>query len=556
MDFIFRMANAGYKDIVVAAPTGIGKTGIGMAACLWAAQPTVAKALGSNPGGYYLVTQKLLQDQITNDFERFPKQFADTGITLKSAVEYPCESHADCYSGHQATTDWLKLSKDNPGMSPEPDDPEALKPCQRLIQVDDLRGGFRRAEYSNCLYEHHKREFATRPVGVTNYAYWLSERAFVGAFPNKNMLIADECHGIEKQILGFVELGVSPEQIERFSKGVDNYPIETAAEFLRWLDVDYGPAVQLSYEVTREKALKQPHNRRLLHDLQAVENHMRRFAMAAEGLKNQPENWVYWCEPGKKRGFQYIVKPLNAAPYFKKLMTASSAVRIYMSAYPGPKNLFCHTLGLDPQKVAWKNLSSTFPIANRPVHMVMLGSMGRQAYDETLPKLLSTTTKILNKHKGTKGLIHCHSYKLGKAIYDHLLTTEHASRVLFPEVARDRNELFARHRLTTEPTVLLSPSMTEGFSLDDDLARFQIIAKMPFPYLGDKQIAAKKDLDQDWYTLQTVMTIIQACGRIVRSDTDYGDTYILDRDFYRLYNDDNLQFFPKWFEDAFVWHLK
>ena len=518
--------------------------------------PPSAKLWGAIPAGIYLVTQKLLQDQITDDFDRFPKQFLNTGITLKSAVEYPCESHADCYSGHQATTDWLKLSKDNPGLSMTPDDPEALKPCPNLVEPDDERGGYQRTEYSCCKYEHHKREFAARPIGVTNYAYWLSERAFVGAFPNKNMLIADECHGIEKQLLGFVELGVSPEQIARFSKGVDNYPIETAEEFLRWLDVDYGPAVQLSYEVTREKALKQPHNRRLLHDLQAVENHMRRFAKAAEGLKKQPDNWVYWCEPGKKGGFHYIVKPLSAAPYFKALMTASSAVRIYMSAYPGPKNLFCHTLGLDPKLVAWKNLSSTFPINNRPVHLIMLGSMGRQGQAETLPKLLSTTLKILNKHGDKKGLIHCHSYQLGRAINDYLMTTEHAGRVLFPAIAKDRNELFMRHRLTNEPTVLLSPSMTEGFSLDDDLARFQIIAKMPFPYLGDKQVAAKKDLDQDWYTLQTVMTIIQACGRIVRSDTDYGDTYILDRDFYRLYNDDNLQFFPKWFEDAFVWHLK
>lgn len=556
MDFIFRMVNAGYKDIVISAPTGIGKTGIGMAACLWAAHPGVAKALGSNSGGYYLVTQKLLQDQITGDFERFPQQFLNTGITLKSAVEYPCESHSECYSGHQATTDWLKLSKDNPGLSPTPDDPEALKPCPTLIQEDDERGGWKRCDYSSCSYEHHKREFALRPIGVTNYAYWLSERAFVGMFPNKNILIADECHGIEKQLLGFVELGITPEHIKRYSAGVDNREISEADEFLAWLDIEYQPSVQEVYEMTREKALCQPHNRRLARDLQAVENHMRRFAMAAKGLKDEPENWVYWCEAGEKGGFHYIVKPLNAAPYFKKLMTASSALRIYMSAYPGPKNLFCHTLGLDPNKVAWKNLSSTFPLSNRPVHMLMLGSMGRQSYRETLPKLLYTITKILKKHGDKKGLIHCHSYKLGTAINDHLLTTEHAPRVLFPAIAKDRNELFMRHRLTAEPTVLLSPSMTEGFSLDDDLARFQIIAKMPFPYLGDKQIAAKKDLDADWYTLQTVMTIIQACGRIVRSDTDYGDTYILDRDFYRLYNDDNLQFFPKWFEDAFVWHLK
>ena len=95
--------------------------------------------------------------------------------------------------------------------------------------------------------------------------------------------------------------------------------------------------------------------------------------------------------------------------------------------------------------------------------------------------------------------------------------------------------------------------MTEGFSLDDDLARFQIIAKIPYPNLGDKQVEAKKDIDQEWYTLQTITAIVQACGRIVRSDTDHGVTYVLDGDFMPLF-EKNPEFFPKWFQDAFVWH--
>ena len=542
-----------YLDSNFTIQHNCGKTAIGMAACLWAASPTVHTALNSNPGGYYLVTQKLLQDQINSDFERFPPRFVNSGITLKSAIEYSCKSHHDCYSGHQATKDWLKLAKEGGAVSPSSKDPESLKPCLSLIQPDTEHGGYMRNEYSCCAYELHMREFATRPIGVTNYAYWFSERAFVGLFPDKNVLVADECHSIERQLLGLVELGVNANQIKLYGAGVDNHYIDTATKFLRWLDNDYAPAVDRVYSVLRDRAAIMPHNMQLKHDLQTVENHMRRFTMAAEGLKENPENWVYWCEQDGKDGFQYIVKPLNAAPYFKKIIQANSTVRIYMSAYPGPKNLFCRTLGLDPVKVAWKNLGSTFPVANRPIHLDFVGSMGRKAYDETLPKLLCNVSAILNKHANEKGLIHCHSYKLGKAIHEHLMCTPHGVRILFPPEAKNRAELFHRHRNTTEPTVLLSPSMTEGFSLDDELARFQIIAKMPYPYLGDRQIAAKKELDPDWYLLQTIMTIIQACGRIVRSDTDFGETYILDRDFTRLYNDDNLHFFPRWFVDSFVW---
>ena len=95
--------------------------------------------------------------------------------------------------------------------------------------------------------------------------------------------------------------------------------------------------------------------------------------------------------------------------------------------------------------------------------------------------------------------------------------------------------------------------MTEGFDFAYDLARWQVIAKVPFPYLGDRQVAAKKDINQDWYDLQAVMSIIQACGRIVRSDTDHGVTYVLDGDFMPLF-EKNSDFFPRWFVDSFIWH--
>jgi Rad3-related DNA helicase len=63
------------------------------------------------------------------------------------------------------------------------------------------------------------------------------------------------------------------------------------------------------------------------------------------------------------------------------------------------------------------------------------------------------------------------------------------------------------------------------------LSRFQIIAKVPFPNLGDKYISVKKDLLPKWYAYQTAKTIVQSYGRSVRNENDYAVTYILDSDF-------------------------
>jgi Rad3-related DNA helicase len=205
---------------------------------------------------------------------------------------------------------------------------------------------------------------------------------------------------------------------------------------------------------------------------------------------------------------------------------------------------------LEPDGVAWLEMDSTFPVENRLIHMTTVGSMSRTWMDQTLPHLLKMCETILEAHPEEKGIIHCHSYALGQKIYDYFRSNK---RVLFSTKASERAANFNLHRISPAPTVMLSPSISEGFSFDDDLARFQIIAKVPYPYLGDRQVAARMKLDRDWYTLQTVMTILQACGRIVRSDTDHGSTYILDRDFLRLF-EENTKFFPKWFKDGFKFY--
>jgi Rad3-related DNA helicase len=197
-------------------------------------------------------------------------------------------------------------------------------------------------------------------------------------------------------------------------------------------------------------------------------------------------------------------------------------------------------------------MNSPFQPSNRPVYVLSIGSMGRKSLDETMPRMLRVTEGILRLHPKEKGIIHCHSYALGKSLCAYLQHSPHAERVLFAKQAKDRVHCLRTHTTSTEPTVMLSPSIAEGFSFDDNLARFQIVAKMPYPYLGDQQISARKDLDPEWYVMQTIMIIIQACGRIVRSETDFGTTYILDSDFERIYNE-YTEFFPLWFQEALIW---
>ena len=81
---------------------------------------------------------------------------------------------------------------------------------------------------------------------------------------------------------------------------------------------------------------------------------------------------------------------------------------------------------------------------------------------------------------------------------------------------------------TNKLTVLISPSLHTGLDLKDELSRFQIITKVPYPNKSDRWTNAKRVADSEWYYWQTALKLIQAYGRSVRSKDDWARTYILD----------------------------
>lgn len=514
IEFIERAVAKGYRYVVVEAPTGCGKSAIGVTTGLWSPKSGL---LGSS-GAYYLVTQKLLQDQLESDFEKYRGDASRACASLKSSVEYPCERYSNCQVNAGARGD-RKCSAPKVGQ---------------------------------CPYKNAYNRFVAGRVSVTNYPYFFTERTYVQQFEARQVLVLDECHNIERQILGFIELEVAEESLEEWAPLLRPVPrMDTLHEFTRWLDELYRPAIEERLEMKAEQAEVNPTaaNTKELNDLTRQRE---RTVACIASFQTEPDNWVYWQEP-TNHGLSSIAKPINAGPYTRDLLFDSADLKLFMSAYIGPKAVFCRSLGITEEQVAWASLGSTFPVANRPIHLNYAGSMGRKSIDRTFPLLCAKVDQILNVHGSERGLIHVHSYQIGRQLYNHLMRGPHAQRILFPVQASHRNQLLYRHIHGDEPTVLISPSMTEGFSFDDDLARWQIIAKCPFASLGDRQVLAKKQRDPEWYTLQTVSTFLQAAGRIVRSETDFGVTYVLDSDFDMLY-DRNRHFFPKWFTNAFNWH--
>ena len=126
--------------------------------------------------------------------------------------------------------------------------------------------------------------------------------------------------------------------------------------------------------------------------------------------------------------------------------------------------------------------------------------------------------------------MHAHSYMIASHLAKYIAPSERW-RVVTHHDAAGREAALAQHLSSPEPTILITPSMTEGIDLVGDLARWQVLCKVPYPLLGDRQVAARMERDRDWYDWRTCLTVVQAYGRSVRSAEDHAVTYLLDAGF-------------------------
>jgi Rad3-related DNA helicase len=206
---------------------------------------------------------------------------------------------------------------------------------------------------------------------------------------------------------------------------------------------------------------------------------------------------------------------------------------------------FIKTLGIN-EDVKFIQVDSTFPVENRKLYVTNSGKMSYGSIDKTLSKMAEDLKKILEFHKEEKGIIHTHSYKISKYIQDNI----HDERLCFHD-ASSRADVLQQHIASPNPTVLVSPSMKEGIDLYDELARFCVIVKLPYPSLGDKQIKKRMEKDSRWYRWQTALAIVQASGRGIRHEEDYCTIYIMDSGI-KYFIKQNESMFPKYFLNAIM----
>lgn len=492
----------GKKYAVIDCGTGVGKSAIGL---------TIARSIINNSeyegtfddGAYFLTTQKILQDQYEKDFSK------STGlVSLYSSSNYSCKN----------------------------DKMTSCKEIQSGLRSNSLPKKFSNCSYE-CIYKKKKKDFIDHDLGITNFSYFLTEKNYSQKVPNKKVLIIDEAHNLENELSRFVEISISTYFSERILKLKVPKDLNTQFKVYKWIKEVYYPAVSSKKSFIEKQLEKFGITSSKLEEFQKI---TKNFDMLSSHEKKilqfislyDKENWVFDIEEKQSSGKRFVFKPIDVSFYAKQYLLDYADYIIFMSATIISHEGFSLTLGLPFDKIVSIKEDSPFPVKNSPIIFSGCGSMSFKNLQETMPNMIKSIDAILDNHSEEKGIIHTHSIKITEIIKQKI-SKKHKSRILIA-FGSDRDKVLKKHMNSKKPTVLLSPSMSEGVDLKGDLSKFQILCKVPFPYLGDKVTKKKMNKWSWWYNTQTVRTIIQSVGRSIRSEDDTAVTYILDDDWKRL----------------------
>lgn len=253
-----------------------------------------------------------------------------------------------------------------------------------------------------------------------------------------------------------------------------------------------------------------------------------------------------WAEyRGREREFLQIapLSPRKAKPYLWPPRTVKKLV--FMSATISAEDIY--DLGLDSRRVTYLTSSSPIPAERRPIFLDCSTQVNYGASEADLQQMAEYILDKLHEHPD-KGVVHT-TYALAAKLRPYL-ASESRLRWHTPQTASSTYQQWITSP-TASGATLVACGMHTGIDLKDDLARWQIITKVQYPSLGEPAVAAQLRYRPSWYAWQAARILIQATGRVCRHPADYGATYIADKQFLRLYNQ-NPGMFPDWFKEAFA----
>ncbi|HJW20732.1 MAG TPA: ATP-dependent DNA helicase [Candidatus Nitrosotalea sp.] len=504
---------SGYKTIILSAPTGVGKSLIAA---------TLARYFGSS---FVVTASKQLQDQYSKDLKFLMPVKGKSNFACLKLMEQESIEKSDTRNAIQKGLTCEKGLCEETTMQNGKKVKEICKFKPKLGEPQDITKEL-------CHYYEQKYRALTSPHSIWNYAAYFQlmrfNRKAYEEYVKKPIAIFDEAHKVEDQIIQFIgvdiynayftECGIDAKKFD------DLGDIDAIAKLLEGLAKSYAKQI-LDLQESRAFMLNPDYA-----TLAKLESRYEKMSNSYVEINSNKNNFVVNNPFNDERGnFRSVsIKPLDISKYVKAFFDIEN--QVFMSATID-KDSFCENTGLDPSKVGFVDTPrSPFPPDSRRINFLNTRKLSYSSSRDDELAVIKKIDEIMSQHGTERGLILTSSEKKCFDIKNNL-SEKNRLRI---RVCHSRNEngmtqdeVLQEHSFD-EDGVLLSSSLWEGVDLKDDLSRFQIIAKVPYPNLSEKRTKNKMQKFPLWYKSQTLTKLLQGFGRSIRSEEDWAVTYVLD----------------------------
>ncbi len=494
------------------APTGVGKSLVGA---------TIAKHFDNS---FIVTASKHLQDQYTKDLS-FLKP-------IKGKANFPCLKMMDSEkmtNQRMAMRFGMTCDKGQCVEKVSKDGKEVEEVCKFKPSIKDVEKG----EYGENICEYYLQKYIglTSAHSLWNYHSYFQIKKYnqktFAEYLDRKAAVFDEAHKIEDQINQFVGIDVFSGQLQECGIDPGHFDLADIDSVILLLDN------MADVYARKIKEIKESKEFQTNPDYDAVSKIERRYDRVTKSrieIVSDKENFVI-NDPDKDLDGNFralSVKPIDISKFVKSYF--DSEYQIFMSATID-KNSFCENTGMNTSEVAFVDTPrSPFLLENRNVSFLDIKRLSYGASYEDELAVIKKIDELMEHHANDRGLILTSSVPRCYQILKNLSPHNRKRIRICHSQNRDgktQDDILKEH--AQDPSgVLLSSSLWEGVDLKDELSRFQIIAKVPYPNYKEKRVSVKMKKFPLWYTSQTLTKLLQGFGRSIRSDKDWAKTYVLD----------------------------
>lgn len=372
---------------------------------------------------------------------------------------------------------------------------------------------------NRCPYYNNRNLALTSRHTILNYKLFLHLPRHV---KRKNYIICDEASELENEITRMFSLSIDIRKLQKLGfKNISLPRTHSDKDIVDWL-------TNLSLEITLyiDQLIKQQNKNSNI--VLGEKNKIMLLKTLFFQINTTITEWKN-CEWVIDSPEKYIINitPLKVSTLTRHIFDYGDQI-VLMSATIIDHKKYAQSLGITDYK--YIEAKSNFKPDQSPIYISNKNCLNYSNREKVLPSIAKQILELCEIYKNDKGIIHTHSMDISNLLKKYLKD----KRFLFRDEIKNNADILNKHYTTKEPTVVVSPSLTHGVDLKDDLGRFCIVVKLPFLPLGDKRIKRLSQIDAEWYQNQMLNILVQMCGRTTRSKNDYSATYILDGNAFRI----------------------